>query len=152
MSSLNFSIIGIRRLRVDRRIGAISKPHHVRKHRRITPVGGRLEVPSARGTSEIGYNELCQDRGVSLRWDLESEVVDGTRQSEHEEETVSRTRPQVAIVGVGATPYYPRGRSMPQTITQLAGTAILAACEDAGLSVRDIDGFAYYSGAGAGYG
>jgi acetyl-CoA acetyltransferase len=58
----------------------------------------------------------------------------------------------VAIVGVGATEYYKRGRSWPRTITQLAGSAILAACEDAGLSVTDIDGFAYYSGAGAGYG
>jgi acetyl-CoA acetyltransferase len=59
---------------------------------------------------------------------------------------------QVAIAGVGATPYYPRGESYPQTITELAGKAILAACEDAGISVRQIDGFAYYSGAGAGYG
>jgi acetyl-CoA acetyltransferase len=62
------------------------------------------------------------------------------------------TTPDVAIVGVGATPYYPRGESWPQTITELAGRAILNACEDAGVSVRDIDGFAYYSGAGAGYG
>ncbi|AZG45496.1 thiolase C-terminal domain-containing protein [Gordonia insulae] len=58
----------------------------------------------------------------------------------------------VAIVGIGATPYYRRGESWPQTTTQLACEAILAACEDAGLSVKDIDGFAYYSGAGAGYG
>jgi acetyl-CoA acetyltransferase len=65
---------------------------------------------------------------------------------------VSRNATQVAIVGVGATPYYARGQSVPQTITELAGKAILAACEDAGLSVKDIDGFAYYSGAGAGYG
>jgi acetyl-CoA acetyltransferase len=59
--------------------------------------------------------------------------------------------PAVAIVGVGATPYYKRGGSAPQTTTELAGKAILAACDDAGLSVRDIDGFAYYSGASAGY-
>jgi acetyl-CoA acetyltransferase len=59
---------------------------------------------------------------------------------------------EVAIVGIGATPYYPRGESAPQTITQLAGKAILAACEDAGISVKQIDGFAYYSSAGAGYG
>jgi acetyl-CoA acetyltransferase len=59
---------------------------------------------------------------------------------------------QVAIAGVGATPYYPRGESYPQTITELAGKAILAACEDAGISVSEIDGFAYYSSAGAGYG
>jgi acetyl-CoA acetyltransferase len=53
---------------------------------------------------------------------------------------------------VGATPYYKRGGSAPQTNTELAGKAILAACEDAGISVKEIDGFAYYSGAGAGYG
>src|SRR5882724_12469897 len=62
------------------------------------------------------------------------------------------TSGDVAIVGVGATPYYRRGESWPETITGLAGNAIIAACEDAGLSVNDIDGFAYYSGAGAGYG
>ena len=59
---------------------------------------------------------------------------------------------EVAIVGVGSTPYYFRGESYPQTTTELAGKAILAACEDAGISVTDIDGFAYYSEAGAGYG
>jgi acetyl-CoA acetyltransferase len=58
---------------------------------------------------------------------------------------------RVAIVGIGATDYYKRGLSAPQTTTELAGKAILAACADAGLSVRDIDGFAYYSGASAGY-
>jgi len=57
----------------------------------------------------------------------------------------------VAIVGVGATPYYKRGGSLPKSITELAGEAILAACEDAGLPVTDVDGFAYYSGASAGY-
>jgi len=62
------------------------------------------------------------------------------------------TRRDTAIVGVGATDYYRRGRSAPQTITELAGKAILAACEDAGLAVADIDGFAYYSMAGGGYG
>jgi len=65
---------------------------------------------------------------------------------------MSATAPDVAIVGVGATPYYRRGQSWPRTITELAGDAILAACEEAGLSVTDIDGFAYYSEAGAGYG
>jgi acetyl-CoA acetyltransferase len=57
----------------------------------------------------------------------------------------------VAIVGIGTTPYYKRGESLPKTTNELACEAILAACEDAGLSVRDIDGFAYYSGASAGY-
>ncbi|GAB2982022.1 lipid-transfer protein [Amycolatopsis acidiphila] len=63
-----------------------------------------------------------------------------------------RATSDVAIVGVGATEYYRRGQSWPRTITELAGSAILAACEDAGLTAKDIDGFAYYSGAGAGYG
>lgn len=62
------------------------------------------------------------------------------------------TPADVAIVGVGATPYYPRGESYPQTITELAGTAILTACAEAGLPVTALDGFAYYSGASAGYG
>ena len=65
---------------------------------------------------------------------------------------MSTTSPDVAIVGVGSTPYYKRGGSAPQSILELAGKAILAACEDAGLSAKDIDGFAYYSSAGAGYG
>lgn len=56
-----------------------------------------------------------------------------------------------AIVGVGATPYYVRGQSWPQTTNELAGIAILAACEDAGINIKQIDGFAYYSGASAGY-
>ncbi|MDT5027338.1 MAG: hypothetical protein QOE61_3764, partial [Micromonosporaceae bacterium] len=57
----------------------------------------------------------------------------------------------VAIVGIGATPYYKRGGSLPKSITELAGESILAACADAGLNVADIDGFAFYSGASAGY-
>ncbi|OBI50115.1 thiolase [Mycobacterium sp. E796] len=57
-----------------------------------------------------------------------------------------------AIVGIGATPYYRRGESLPRTPGELACQAILAACDDAGISVKQIDGFAYYSGASAGYG
>lgn len=65
---------------------------------------------------------------------------------------MSAAAPDVAIVGVGATPYWRRGQSWPRTMTELAGDAILAAVAEAGLSVSDIDGFAYYSEAGAGYG
>jgi acetyl-CoA acetyltransferase len=56
-----------------------------------------------------------------------------------------------AIVGVGATPYYVRGQSWPRTINDMAGEAILNACADAGISIKDLDGFAYYATAGAGY-
>jgi len=59
----------------------------------------------------------------------------------------SRTiRNQTAIVGVGATPYYRRGGSVPQTLDELVGKAILEALRDSGLTARDVDGFAYFSG------
>jgi acetyl-CoA acetyltransferase len=52
---------------------------------------------------------------------------------------------QAAIVGVGATPYYRRGQSLPQTQLEMACKAILLALDDAGLSIQDLDGFAIYS-------
>ena len=57
-------------------------------------------------------------------------------------------RDRTAIVGVGATPYYRRGASAPQTTLELAGKAVLAALADAGLRPDDVDGFALYSGGG----
>ena len=53
---------------------------------------------------------------------------------------------KTAVVGVGSTDYFRRGQSLPRTPLQMASEAILAACADAGLSPKDIDGFAYYSG------
>jgi acetyl-CoA acetyltransferase len=52
---------------------------------------------------------------------------------------------KTAIVGVGATPYYKRGQSVPETETSMACTAILAALADAGLTIKDLDGFAIYA-------
>jgi UDP-glucuronate 4-epimerase len=52
---------------------------------------------------------------------------------------------KAAIVGIGATPYYKRGQSLPQTLLELAGKATLAALDDAGLTVDDVDGLALYS-------
>ena len=52
---------------------------------------------------------------------------------------------KTAVVGVGATPYYKRGKSLPQTPLEMACKAILLALDDAGLSIRDLDGFAIYS-------
>ncbi|MGD9798060.1 MAG: thiolase [Acidimicrobiia bacterium] len=52
---------------------------------------------------------------------------------------------QAAVVGVGATPYYKRGQSLPETPLSMACTSILAALADAGLTARDLDGFAIYS-------
>jgi acetyl-CoA acetyltransferase len=54
-------------------------------------------------------------------------------------------RAETAIVGVGATPYYFRGQSAPQTLYELIGKAVLAAVADAGLKVGDIDGLAFYA-------
>lgn len=53
---------------------------------------------------------------------------------------------KTAIVGVGETQFYKRGQSQPQTILEMAAKAILAALDDAGLTAKDLDGFAYYSG------
>jgi len=52
---------------------------------------------------------------------------------------------RTAVVGLGATPYYRRGESVPETELSMACTAILAALEDAGLTIADLDGFAIYS-------
>jgi acetyl-CoA acetyltransferase len=52
---------------------------------------------------------------------------------------------QAAVVGIGATPYYRRGESLPLTETELACQAILASLDDAGLTIKDLDGFALYS-------
>ena len=53
-------------------------------------------------------------------------------------------RGRIAIVGIGETEYYRQGAS-PDAEFKLALKAILAACADAGIDPRDIDGFASYS-------
>ncbi len=53
---------------------------------------------------------------------------------------------QASIVGVGATPYYFRGTSAPQTVFELIDHAVLAAVADAGLKLSDIDGLAFFAG------
>ena len=52
-------------------------------------------------------------------------------------------RGQAAIVGIGETPYYKRGTS-PDPELKLCVRAIVDACEDAGISPRDVDGFVSY--------
>jgi acetyl-CoA acetyltransferase len=59
--------------------------------------------------------------------------------------TPARTiRGRIAVAGVGETRYYKHGRS-PEPEFALALRAILAACEDAGIDPREVDGFASYS-------
>ena len=53
-------------------------------------------------------------------------------------------RGRTAVVGVGETEYYKRGQS-PDPEFKLGLRAILAACDDAGIDPREIDGFASYS-------
>jgi acetyl-CoA acetyltransferase len=53
-------------------------------------------------------------------------------------------RGRVAIAGVGETTYYKHGQA-PEPEVKLALRALLAACEDAGIAPREIDGFASYS-------
>ena len=57
---------------------------------------------------------------------------------------VRTLRGRVAVVGIGETTYYKHGQS-PDAEFKLALKAILAACADAGLDPRQIDGFASYS-------
>lgn len=58
---------------------------------------------------------------------------------------MSRTvRGKVAVVGIGETQYYKRGEA-PDAEFKLALKAILTACEDAGISPKQIDGFASFS-------
>ena len=52
-------------------------------------------------------------------------------------------RGKTAIAGIGETTYYKHGQS-PDSEFKLALTAIVKACEDAGISPHDIDGFASY--------
>jgi acetyl-CoA acetyltransferase len=52
-------------------------------------------------------------------------------------------RGKTAIVGIGQTPYYKRGTS-PDPELKLCLRAIVAACEDAGIDPRDVDGFVSY--------
>lgn len=53
-------------------------------------------------------------------------------------------RGRVAVVGIGESAYYKRGQS-PDPEFKLALQAILAACADAGLDAKQVDGFASYS-------
>ncbi|NWG52993.1 MAG: transporter [Hydrogenophilaceae bacterium] len=53
-------------------------------------------------------------------------------------------RGAAAIVGIGQTPYYKRGAA-PEPELKLALRAIVAACEDAGIDPRDVDGFISYA-------
>ena len=55
-------------------------------------------------------------------------------------------RDQTAIVGVGSTEYYRRGQSWPQSTLELGCKEILAALDDAGIPIDELDGFSYYCG------
>ena len=53
-------------------------------------------------------------------------------------------RGRVAIIGIGETAYHRHGQS-PEPEFKMVARAVLAACRDAGLDPRDIDGFASYA-------
>ena len=53
-------------------------------------------------------------------------------------------RGKVAVVGIGETEYYKRGGAEDAEF-KLALRAIKAACDDAGISPKQIDGFASFS-------
>ena len=53
---------------------------------------------------------------------------------------VNTLRGKVAVAGVGETTYYKHGQS-PHAEFKLALQAVLKACENAGISPSEIDGF-----------
>ncbi len=53
-------------------------------------------------------------------------------------------RGNAAVVGIGSTPYLKRGTSVDSALTLIL-KAILAACADAGMDPRQVDGFASYA-------
>jgi acetyl-CoA acetyltransferase len=53
-------------------------------------------------------------------------------------------RGAAAVAGIGSTPYYKRGES-PHTALRLILEAAFAACADAGVNARDVDGFVSYA-------
>ncbi|MFB0874301.1 MULTISPECIES: thiolase [unclassified Sphingobium] len=52
---------------------------------------------------------------------------------------------KTAIVGLGYTPYWKRGKSAPRSLQELVCAAIIDAADDCGIAVPDIDGFAYFA-------
>jgi acetyl-CoA acetyltransferase len=58
--------------------------------------------------------------------------------------TLRSLRGRVAVIGIGETPYFKHGQS-PDPEFKLALKAILAACADARIDPRKIDGFSSYS-------
>ena len=50
-----------------------------------------------------------------------------------------------AIAGIGSTPIYFRGESWPQTMPELIGKAVMAAVADAGLTLDEVDGLAFFA-------
>jgi hypothetical protein len=58
--------------------------------------------------------------------------------------TLRSIRGRVAVAGIGETTYYKHGGS-PEPEFKMALQAILAACTDAGIDAREIDGFCSYS-------
>jgi acetyl-CoA acetyltransferase len=54
---------------------------------------------------------------------------------------------RAAVVGIGYTPYFKRGQSVPETQMSMACTAIVNALDDAGLTVKDLDGFTLFASA-----
>lgn len=58
---------------------------------------------------------------------------------------MSAGKAAAAIVGSGSTPYYFRGESAPQTLLELVDKAIFAAVADAGLTIDEVDGLAFYA-------
>src|ERR1700744_1483409 len=102
-----------------------------------------------RGSASLAFDRRflhCINNAGRLRAEGRTRRAPGRFRNRRQEEGGFVTlKDKTAIVGVGATPYYKRGQSVPETELSMACTAILAALADAGLTIKDLDGFAIYS-------
>ena len=86
--------------------------------------------------AELGYRPTRD--GPSCR------AAGGDRMTERSGRARDWLRNRAAIVGVGHTPYGKRGEHADKGHLRLVVEAITAACEDAGISPKDVDGYSSY--------
>ena len=132
-----------------RELGVVVDAHHpvIEEHPRLAPL-----VRFSRSTSVVAApSPLC---GADTDEVLEGFGYDEARRAELRDRGGDRMsdapvddgwlRNRAAIVGVGHTPYGKRGEHAEKGHLRLVVEAIAAACADAGISPKDVDGYSSY--------
>lgn len=74
----------------------------------------------------------------------DTQVRAAPRVAGDDERRAEALRGAAAVAGIGSTPFHKRGSS-ERTAMQLTLQAVLAACDDAGVDAREVDGFVTYA-------